>query len=77
MLEDVVNENRLIAVISKEGPIEKNSDRRKIAKYAKLLVADAKNDFEKLYPDSIEMKGLHYPIGNVIKMIEVFLQKDY
>lgn len=46
-----VNENRLDAVISKEGPI---TDKKEIGKYVKLLIEDAREDFLKDYAEDLK-----------------------
>ena len=42
--ESYINENRIDTVFSKEGPIE---DMKDIGKYIKLVMEDARKDFEK------------------------------
>lgn len=54
-----VNENRLVSIFSKHGPIK---DRTEMGKYIKLLVEDAKEDFIKIFPgehdrDTFSMGG--------------------
>jgi len=73
--QNYLNENRLLGLISKFGPI---SSKKEIGKYISLLIEDAKQDFEKDFTNIVnieknQLKRIIRPDLNTINLIKKYV----